>query len=136
MVASSPCLLIMSVSVMPERRLVNRFRVLALLNSCFGKSGGTTSLLSILLSIDPDIVRHSEGPTTADHAVRQRFTAFLPDFLLPCGRLISVRSVVQLYPGPSQQKCAGRIEKSLNKEDDDSPPRKPRNELHGYGVFL
>ena len=31
---------------------------------------------------------------------RKRFTGFLPDFLLPCGRLISVRSVVQLYPGP------------------------------------
>ena len=59
-----------------------------------------TLLLSIQLSIESDIVRHSESPTTADHAIRQRFTDFLPDFLLPCGRLISVRSVVQLYPGP------------------------------------
>jgi len=57
-------------------------------------------LLSIVLSIDYDIIRHPEGPTTADHAVRQRITDFLPDFLLPCGRVISVRSVVQLYPGP------------------------------------
>jgi hypothetical protein len=48
-------------------------------------------LLSIQLSIDYDIVRHLEGPSTADHAVRQRITDFLPDFLLPCGRLISVR---------------------------------------------
>ncbi len=59
-----------------------------------------TSLLSIPLSIDPDIVRHPGSATTADHVVRQRFTDFLPDFLLPLGRLISVRSVVQLYPGP------------------------------------
>jgi len=57
-------------------------------------------LLSIQLSIDPDIIRHPEGPTTADHAVHQRITGFLPDFLLPFGRLIGVRSVVQLYPGP------------------------------------
>src|ERR1700719_1097867 len=49
------------------------------------------SLLSIQLSIHSDIVRHPEGRTTADHAVRQRFTAFLPDFLLPFGRLRSVR---------------------------------------------
>jgi hypothetical protein len=61
-----------------------------------------TSLLSVLLSIDSDIIRHPEGRTTADHAVRQRFTAFLPDFLLPFGRLISVRSEVQLLAGPSQ----------------------------------
>jgi hypothetical protein len=53
-----------------------------------------TSLLSVLLSIDSDIIRHPEGRTTADHAVRQRFTAFLPDFLLPFGRLISVRSLL------------------------------------------
>jgi len=59
-----------------------------------------THLLSVLLSIEYDIIRHPEGRTTADHAVRQRFTGFLPDFLLPFGRLISVRSVVQLYPGP------------------------------------
>jgi len=30
-------------------------------------------MLSILLSIDPGIIRHREGCTTADHAVRQRF---------------------------------------------------------------
>ena len=59
-----------------------------------------TLLLSIQLSIETGIIRHSKGPTTADHAVRQRFTDFLPDFLLPFGRLISVRSVSQLYPGP------------------------------------
>ena len=59
-----------------------------------------STLLSILLSIDPDIIRHRKGPTTADHAIRQRFTDFLPDFLLLFGRVISVRSVVQLYPGP------------------------------------
>jgi len=57
-------------------------------------------VLSIQLSVDPDIVRHPERSTTADHAVRQRFKHFLPDFLLPFGRLTSVRSVVQLYPGP------------------------------------
>ena len=44
--------------------------------------------LSIPLSIDPDIIRHPEGPTTEDHAVRQRFIVFLLDFLLPFGRLI------------------------------------------------
>ena len=59
-----------------------------------------SALLSIPLSIDPDIIRHREGRTTADHAVRQRFTDFLPDFLLPFGRLISVRSEVQLLAGP------------------------------------
>jgi hypothetical protein len=57
-------------------------------------------LLSIPLSIDNDIIRHPGSATTADHAVRQRFNDFLPDFLHPFGRLISVRSVVQLYPGP------------------------------------
>jgi hypothetical protein len=57
-------------------------------------------LLSIPLSIDPDIIRHPEGPTTADHAVRQRITDFLPDFSVSFRCLISVRSVVQLYPGP------------------------------------
>ena len=68
-----------------------------------GPSGGghLYALLSIRLSIDSDIIRHPDGPTTADHAVRQRFTDFLPDFLLPFGRLISVRSVVPLYPGRS-----------------------------------
>jgi hypothetical protein len=30
-------------------------------------------LLSIQLSIEAGIIRHPEGPTTADHAVRQRF---------------------------------------------------------------
>ncbi len=64
------------------------------------RHAGLGSLLSIVLSIDPDIIRHPEGRTTACHAVRQRFRDFLPDFVLPFGRLISVRSVVQLYPGP------------------------------------
>jgi len=68
----------------------------------FDASGQTSTsvLLSIQLSIESDIIRHREGRTTADHAVRQRFNDFLPDFLLAFGRLISVRSVVQLYPGP------------------------------------
>jgi hypothetical protein len=52
---------------------------------------------------DPGIFRLGEAETTTDHAVRQRFTDFLPDFLLPFGRLISVRSVVQLYPAPKPQ---------------------------------
>jgi hypothetical protein len=52
--------------------------------------------LSVGLSIDSDIIRHPEERTTADHAVRQRFTDFLPDFLLPFGRLISVRSAGEL----------------------------------------
>ncbi len=56
-----------------------------------------SATLSVALSIDSDIIRHREGRTTADHAIRQRFTDFLPDFLHPFGRLISVRSEVQLY---------------------------------------
>jgi hypothetical protein len=39
--------------------------------------------LSIALSIDHDIIRHPGSATTADHAFRQRFTDFLPDFFLP-----------------------------------------------------
>jgi hypothetical protein len=39
--------------------------------------------LSIQLSIEYDIIRDPEGPTTAERAVRQRFTDFLPDFLFP-----------------------------------------------------
>ena len=57
-------------------------------------------LLSIVLSIDPAIIGHPGSATTADHAVHQRFTDFLPDFLVHFGRLISVSSVVQLYSGP------------------------------------
>jgi hypothetical protein len=60
----------------------------------------TRILLSIPLSIHPDIIRLPGSATTADHAIRQRFTDFLPDFSLPFGRLISVRSEVQLLPGP------------------------------------
>ena len=47
-------------------------------------------LLSILLSIEPDISRHPQSQLRADHAVRQRFTDFLSDFRMPWGRLESV----------------------------------------------
>jgi hypothetical protein len=63
----------------------------------------TTRLCAVDSAVDR--LRHYPAPgcpTAADHAVRQRFTGVLPDFLLPFGRLISVRSVVQLYPGPPQ----------------------------------
>ena len=73
------------------------------------------SLLSIQLSIDPDIIRHREGSITADHAIRQRFTDFLPDFLLPFGRLISVRSVIQSYAGlRSGKRVAAMIDGASN----------------------
>ena len=69
-------------------------------------------MLSILLSIDADIIRHSESPITADHAVRQRFTDFLPNFLLPFGRLISVGSGVSLGVSFLLQTPISRLENS------------------------
>jgi hypothetical protein len=44
-----------------------------------------------VLTIDTGNIRHPEGLTTADHAVRQRFTDFLPDFLHAFSRRMSVR---------------------------------------------
>jgi len=56
-----------------------------------------------LLSIRSDIIRHRERLVMADHAVRQRFTDFLPDSLLFLSRLISVRSGVSLWVSFSRQ---------------------------------
>jgi hypothetical protein len=59
-----------------------------------------TRVLSILLSIRCRKPRQAVKGPRADRARCQRFTGIMPDLRFPSIRLISVRSVVQLYQGP------------------------------------
>jgi hypothetical protein len=60
----------------------------------------TPRLLSVPLSVDPDGVRHPRSQIRADRAGVSRKDVLTSDFVALLGCLISVRSVVQLYPGP------------------------------------
>ncbi len=66
------------------------------------------SLLSALLSVNPGRSRHQEERNPADRTIYQWFTGFLTDSADAQKRLISVRSKVQLLPGPFLSVCPAR----------------------------
>ena len=61
-----------------------------------GRRGGGT----LLLSIESDILLYWLIGNPADRAVCRGIWGFLPQIGFPVIRLISVRSVVQIHPGP------------------------------------
>src|SRR2546427_6034602 len=66
-------------------------------------------VVSIVVSIDPGKARYLTPGIPADRAGRQRVTDLVSDSRRLGGRLISVRSGVQLYPGPSQFNLRSRF---------------------------
>jgi len=57
-------------------------------------------MLSVLLSVDQANLRQNEPTAPADRAVHQWFVDWMPNFDVRFVWLISVRSKVQLLPGP------------------------------------
>jgi hypothetical protein len=70
---------------------------------------GQISVLSVPLSVEPDQVGPQKPESGADRAGFSRKYAARSDFRLPDRRLISVRSVVQPYPGPFGYPCTPRV---------------------------